>query len=162
MAGAAGEEATSAKESITEEKLIEAIPSKLERALRQSLAPNERVLVKLRGAFSEALICTDTRVLILKSGWMTGQIFGVGTFQVPYVAVAGAEVNFHLVTGYFEISAGGMQSTPKSFWQLGTKQTAAKASNCVSISGSPQAQNFRQASSLIMQMVAQSRLSSVR
>ena len=81
--------------------MIEQIPDRLERTLRQTLMPNERVLVKLKGAFKEALVCTDTRVLIMKGGWMTGQIFGTDTFQCPYSMVAGAEVRFHLLTGYF-------------------------------------------------------------
>jgi hypothetical protein len=135
--------------------MIEQIPDRLERTLRQTLMPNERVLVKLKGAFKESLVCTDARVLILKGGWMTGQIFGTDLFQCPYSNVAGAEVRFHLVTGYFELSAGGMQNTPKSFWEGGDKPAAAKAPNCVSISGPDMAQKFRQACTFIMQMAAQ-------
>jgi hypothetical protein len=135
--------------------MIEQIPDRLERTLRQTLVPGERVLIKLRGAFKEALVCTDVRVLILKGGWMTGQIFGTDTFQMPYSMVAGAEVNFHLLTGYFELSTGGMQGMPKSFWHGGKKPTAAKSPNCVSISGSVMAQKFRQASALIMGIAAQ-------
>ena len=135
--------------------MIEQIPDSLERTLRQTLAPGEQVFVKLHGAFKEALVCTSMRVMILKGGWMTGQIFGNGTFQCPYSMVAGAEVNFHLLTGYFELSTGGMQGTPKSFWQGGSKPTAAKSPNCVSISGSEMAQKFRQACALIMGMAAQ-------
>jgi hypothetical protein len=135
--------------------MIEQIPNRLERTLRQTLMPNERVFVKLKGAFKEALVCTDSRVLILKGGWMTGQLFGTDTFQCPYCNVAGAEVRFHLLTGYFELSTGGMKNTPKSFWEGGSKPTAAKAANCVSISGSEMAQRFRQASALIMGLAAQ-------
>jgi hypothetical protein len=135
--------------------MIEQIPDSLERTLRQTLAPGEQVFVKLHGAFKEALVCTSMRVMILKGGWMTGQIFGNGTFQCPYSMVAGAEVNFHLLTGYFELSTGGMQGTPKSFWQGGNKPTAAKSPNCVSISGSIMAQKFRQACAFIMEMAAQ-------
>jgi hypothetical protein len=136
--------------------MIEQIPDRLERTLRQTLMPNERVLVKLKGAFKEALVCTDARVLILKGGMMTGQILGTDTFQCPYSMVAGAEVRFHLLTGYFELSTGGMQNTPKSFWQGGTKPAAAKAPNSVSISGPEQARKFRQACAFIMQVAAQS------
>ncbi len=134
--------------------MIEAIPDRLERTLRQTLAPGERVFVQLRGAFTEALICTDTRVIILKGGWMTGQLFGTDTFQCPYANIAGAEVRFHLLTGYFEVSAGGMQNTPKSFWSTGDKPVAAKAPNCVSISGPDQANKFRQACAFIMARTA--------
>ena len=52
---------------------------------------------------------------------MTGQILGTDTFQCPYSMVAGAEVRFHLLTGYFDLSTGGMQNTPKSFWQGGSE-----------------------------------------
>ena len=52
--------------------MVEPIPDRLERTLRQTLASGERVFVQLRGAFTEALVCTDTRVIILKGGWMTG------------------------------------------------------------------------------------------
>jgi hypothetical protein len=135
--------------------MIEPIADKLERALGAALSPTEQVFIKLRGTFKEALVCTSTRVIILKAGWMTGQIFGTDMFQCPYVNVAGAEVNFHLLTGYFELSTGGMQGTPKSFWQGGSKPTAAKAPNCVSISGSEMAQKFRQACALIMGIAAQ-------
>ncbi len=135
--------------------MIEQIPDKLDRTLRHTLVPGERVFVKLRGAFREALVCTSMRVMILKGGLMTGQIFGTDMFQCPYTNVAGAQVNFHLLTGYFELSTGGMQNSPKSFWEGGGKPTAAKAANCVSISGTEQARKFRQASALIMGMAAQ-------
>lgn len=115
--------------------MIEPIPERLDGMLRQTLAPGERVFVQLRGAFTEALVCTDFRVLILKGGWMTGQFFGTNTFQCPYANIAGVEVKFQLVTGYFELSAGGMQNTPKSFWRSENKPRAAHALNCVSICG---------------------------
>jgi hypothetical protein len=134
--------------------MIEELPHRLEKALKQTLVPAERVLVKLKGAFDEGLICTDRRVIILKAGIMTGVIFGVDTFQVPYRSVAGAEVNFHLLTGYFELSTAGTQSMPKSFWQAGSKPTAARAVNCVSISGPDRATRFRQACSLIVSMAS--------
>ncbi len=134
--------------------MIEPIPDRLERTLRQTLAPGERVFVQLRGAFTEALVCTDTRVIILKGGWMTGQLFGTDTFQCPYANIAGAEVKFHLLTGYFELSAGGMQNTPKSFWKTDNKVRAANAPNCVSLAGPEQANRFRQACAFIMARTA--------
>jgi hypothetical protein len=131
--------------------MIEQIADTLERALSAALAPSEQVFVKLRGTFKEALVCTNTRVIILKAGWMTGQIFGTDMFQCPYSNVAGAQVNFHLVTGYFELSTGGMQNAPKSFWNSDKSVNAAKAPNCVSISGRDRAAKFRQACAFIMQ-----------
>jgi Short C-terminal domain len=77
-------------------------------------------------------------------------LLGTDTFQCPYANIAGAEVKFHLLTGYFELSAGGMQNTPKSFWKSDNKLRAADAPNCVSISGPDQARKFRQACGFIM------------
>lgn len=134
--------------------MIEPIPEPLERTLTSALAPNERVAVKLRGVYKEALVCTNIRVLILKAGFMTGQLFGTDVFQCPYPNVAGAQVNFNLVTGYFELSAGGMQNTKKSFWNNDKAVSAAKAPNCVSISGRVQADKFRQACAFIMHMAS--------
>jgi hypothetical protein len=130
--------------------MIEPVPDKLAGALRQTLARGERVFVQLRGAFQEALVCTDYRVIILKGGWMTGQWFGTDLFQCPYANVAGAQVSFHLLTGYFELSAGGMQNTRKSFWNSDAKVSAAKAPNCVAISGRERADRFRAACAFIM------------
>ena len=72
--------------------MVGPIPDRLERTLRQTLASGERVFVQLRGAFTEALVCTDTRVIILKGGWMTGQLFGTDTFQCPYRNIETVEV----------------------------------------------------------------------
>jgi hypothetical protein len=134
--------------------MIEPIPEKLERALGTSIHQNEPVAVKLRGVYKEALVCTNTRVIILKAGWMTGQWFGTDMFQCPYRNVAGAQVNFHLITGYFELSAGGMQNTTKSFWNTDKAVSAAKAPNCVSISGRDRAEKFRKACAFIMHMAS--------
>jgi len=134
--------------------MIEPIADTLERALGVALRPTEQVFIKLRGTFKEALVCTSTRVIILKAGWMTGQIFGTDMFQCPYSNVAGAQVKFHLVTGYFELSTGGMQNAPKSFWNSDKSVNAAKAPNCVSISGRDRAAKFRQACAFIMQRVS--------
>ena len=130
------------------------LPEILERALASALAPGERVFVKLKGTFKEALVCTDMRVMILKAGWVTGNLFGTNTFQCPYPNVAGAQVRFNLITGYFELSAGGMQNTPKSFWKNDSNVNAAKALNCVSLNSREQAGRFQQACAFIMSRAA--------
>lgn len=135
--------------------MLEQLPGTLEKVLNQTLAPGEQVFLKLKGTFKEALICTSTRVIILKGGWMTGQLFGANTFQLPYSNVAGAQVRFNLMTGYFELSAGGMQNTPKSFWNNDKSVNAAKALNCVSLSSREQADRFRQACAFIMARISE-------
>lgn len=121
----------------------------MEEALVGLLRPDEKVHIKLRGAFKEGLICTDARAIVLKGGFMTGQLVGTGSFQVPYGNVAGVEVKFHLLTGYFELSAGGMQSAPKNYWSRQKGTDPAKAPNCISLNTRDQAERFRQACAFI-------------
>lgn len=139
-------------------ELIQTIPAGLERTLGKNLTAGETVVIKLKGAWKEALVCTDRRVLILKSGFMTGQMFGSDFFQLPYPAVASAEVKFHLISGYFEVSAGGMQNTAKSYWSADRNTDPAKAPNCVSLNNRSMANTFRQACTAIMEMAAASRV----
>lgn len=138
-------------------ELIQAIPGGLERTLGESLTDGETVTIKLKGAFKEALICTDRRVLIAKSGFMTGQMFGGDLFQLPYAAIASAEVKFRLISGYFEVSAGGMQNTAKSYWSTDRNSDPAKSPNCVSLNSRAMANTFRQACTFIMEKVSASR-----
>lgn len=111
---------------------IEELPHRLRRALPEILVPGERVDIQLKGAFKEALVCTDRQVIILKAGFMTGQIFGSSAFQVPYKNITGVQIKKHLMSGYFELSAGGVQNVPVSYWGKGQRD-AAKRENCVSL-----------------------------
>jgi Bacterial PH domain len=86
--------------------LVDLLPERLQTVLSEMLEPDEVVCVALKGAFKEALICTNKRVMILKTGIMTGHTFGSSVFQLPYRSITSAQVNKHMVTGYFEISAG--------------------------------------------------------
>jgi hypothetical protein len=81
---------------------------------------------------------------------MTGQFFGTNTFQLSYAHVAGVQVRFNLLTGYFELSAAGMQSSDKEFWNRDKKFSPAKAPNCVSINGRGNAAKFQAACAFIL------------
>lgn len=130
------------------EELIERIPARLENKLASLLEAGESVCVKLRGVFKEALVCTDRRILILKTGYMTGHIFGTNVFQVAYRNVTTAQVNSHLITGYLEVSAGGVQNIPTSYWAQGSN-SAQKRDNCVSL-GRRHFQKFQRAAGFIV------------
>lgn len=137
--------------------LMEDLPDRLEAELQKLLSPGEPVLLKMKGAFKEGLICTDRRVIILKGGLMTGQIFGNDAYQEPYTNIAGVQVTFHLISGYFELNAGGMQNTRKSYWSSDGKSDPAKAPNCVSLNNKKQAERFRNACSFILTKIDESR-----
>ena len=137
--------------------LVAALPNGLERAVRRNLASGEEVHVKLKGAWQEALVCTDRRVLIVKRGLFTGHLFGSDVFQTPYGNVASAEVNFGLFTGYLEISTGGMQNTAKSFWSREPASDPAKAPNSIGLTSRGQAALFREACGWIMGRIEEGR-----
>lgn len=81
--------------------LDQTFPAVLEKVVQGNLASGETVPVRLRAAFKEALVCTDRRVMIIKSGFMAGQMFGSDVFQVPYGNIASAEVKYRILSGYF-------------------------------------------------------------
>ena len=88
---------------------------------------------------------------------MTGQVFGNEVYQEPYSNIAGVQVTFHLMSGYFELNAGGMQNSRKSYWPSDRRSDPAKAPNCVSLNNKKQAEKFRNACSFILNMVDQAR-----
>lgn len=135
------------------EGLIDALPNDLEKALSQVLAHGEEVTVKLKGAFKEALVCTDRRVIIVKKGFMTGQTFGSDAFQQPYRSIAGVQVKFNIMSGYVEVNSGGMQNVSKSYWAQSGSADPSKAPNCVSLNSKQQAERFRQAASYILERI---------
>jgi hypothetical protein len=129
--------------------LRDQLPGRLEKVLSEVLERDETVQVKLKGAFKEALVCTSKRVLILKAGFMTGQIFGSNIFQVPYRNITSAQVKEHLISGYFELSTGGEQNRPTSYWKTG-HDSAQNRENCVSLNSRDAFRKFREASTFIL------------
>jgi len=133
---------------------IEKLPDRIEATLAELLSgSSDAVILKLKGAFKEGLICTESRVIILKGGFMTGQMLGTNAFQQPYSNIAGVQVQWHLMSGYFELNGGGMQNTQKGYWSQNRKTDPAKAPNCISLNSKAQAEKFRQACSVILNKV---------
>jgi hypothetical protein len=62
-------------------ELIEPLPKRLEKELAKHLQRSETVLCTLRGAFKGGVVCTNTRVMILKGGLMTNQLLGNNMFS---------------------------------------------------------------------------------
>jgi hypothetical protein len=133
------------------------LPSKLENILQMTLLPDEIVHARLKGIFKEALICTSWRLLIIKAGFNTGNMFGSNVFQIPYRKITSVDVKLHVLTGYFEVSAAGMQDTAKNYWSVNSARGSPQRSpNCVSIrrrsprSNESSVDDFRGACTLIM------------
>jgi hypothetical protein len=127
----------------------ESILSDLKVEASSIIPPNEVVYVALKGAFKEYLFCTDRMVYIYKKGFMTGHTFGVGAFNMPYSNITNAEVDYHLTTGYFELSSGGLKNKPLNYWD-NKGNSPQKAPNAISITGSELRSLFDEAAHFIM------------
>ncbi|MFI3729461.1 SHOCT domain-containing protein [Vagococcus fluvialis] len=119
----------------------------------ENIPDSEEVFVALKGSFKEFLFCTDKNVYIIKKGFMTGNTFGSGHFKMPYRNITNVEISTQLIGGYFEISAGGIQNTDKSFWSTDKKMDPAKQPNTISLSGKDLKEAFQYAGSLILDKV---------
>lgn len=118
------------------------------------IGDNEILYVALKGTFKEFLFCTDKNVYIVKQGYMTGHTFGNGIFSMPHKNITNAEVNYgFLGNGYFEISAGGMQNTRKSYWSNDPDKSAAKQPNSISIASKVVSDSFNYAKNFILEKV---------
>jgi|SRR5579859_495090 len=88
--------------------------------LTKSLGPGEPVLAQINGVSDIAtLVLTDRRALIIKVGWRTGQTLGGKVTSFDYRNITSVEVRASIVTGSFEISAGGVQGPERSYWATG-------------------------------------------
>ena len=64
---------------------------------------------------------------------MSGHLLGKNSFQLPYRNISSVQVNKHVLSGYFEISSGGIQNTNKSYWSSDIDRSPQKAPNCISL-----------------------------
>lgn len=78
-------------------KLKDAFLSQTLEAAKGVIANDEVIIIALKGAFKEYLICTDKSVHIIKKGFMTGHTFGNGDFKMPYLSSveSGLSCSFH-------------------------------------------------------------------
>ena len=118
--------------------------------INKTVSPNETVIVAMKGIWKEYLICTDLQVYIIKRGLMTGHTFGGGVLKMPYHNITNAEVVYRMMTGYFELSAGGLENKHQTQYQ----SDPSKQPNCLSI-GRSDRNAFEKASSIIMEKVSE-------
>lgn len=105
----------------------------LEEIIAGVLPKGEKVEVAIKGAFREYLICTNKKVYIVKKGYMTDHTFGKGNFSIPYARVTNVEIDFHLGSGYFEISAAGLENKRLSYWANDRNENPATQPNCIAL-----------------------------
>ena len=121
------------------------------KAIEGIVPEDEPILLELKGAFKEYLICTEKMVYIVKKGFMTGHTFGNGAFHLPYSSITNAEVNMHFASGYFELSGAGLENKQLSYWSNNKKDSAQQQPNVISLTSRANANDFREAAQFIMQ-----------
>lgn len=87
---------------------------------------------------------------------MTGHLFDSNVYKLPYKNISSVNINYHLLTGYFEVSAGGVQNQQTSYWNNDGKSDPAKMPNAISLAGQDQAKIFREAADEINKMISES------
>jgi hypothetical protein len=82
--------------------------------LMRNLAEGERVLGQVIGNSRQAVIATDHKVLVIKTGVMAGQTFGGKATSIDYRTIVGVEVRTGFSQGEFEIIAASMQAPQRN------------------------------------------------
>ena len=94
--------------------LMEPLGKKEAANLAQQLVANETILGQVIGNFGQAVVATTLKIVIVKSGLMSGQTFGGKATTFDYRNIVGIEVRSGLVQGEFEILAGGLGNNQQS------------------------------------------------
>ena len=90
--------------------VMEPLGTKESDLLRRNLAQGERVLGLVIGNSRQAVVATDHKVLVIKTGIMAGQTFGGKATSIDYRTIVGVEVRTGFSQGEFEIIAASMQA----------------------------------------------------
>lgn len=104
-------------------------------SVRDHVNSNETVEILLRGAYKEYLVVTEKTLYIIKKGYMTGHLVGSGVFAMPLTQITNVFVDYHLATGYFAVSTGGVENVRKNYWSLDPNVDPGKAPNTIAIAG---------------------------
>jgi hypothetical protein len=86
---------------------MEPLGKKESEALRRHLARDEKILGQVIGSFNQAIVATDRKVMVLKSGIMAGQTFGIKETSFDYRLIVGVEVKSGFAQGEFQIISAG-------------------------------------------------------
>lgn len=131
------------------DELLDKLPENVAREIPDT----EKIELCLKGTNKEWLICTTAKLYIIKKGFMTGHTFGSGIYQMPYKNITGVQTEYHALSGYFQVSTGGMADKPKDYWGKGA-DTPQESPNCVTITGKILLARFRSACDFINNKIA--------
>jgi hypothetical protein len=88
---------------------VDILGRRLRREFDRNTRAGERARFCVRGVRGHALACLDDRILILKSGFYAGSMFGAMSATIYYEDVTGLQVGRHLLSGWIEIQSPSFQ-----------------------------------------------------
>ena len=86
---------------------IEPLKGGLLQALKDTLSAGEEPVIQLNGNSGEALVVTDSRVIILKAGYSSGAMFGRKAKSFPFEQISSVETSRAITAGRLQITAAG-------------------------------------------------------
>jgi hypothetical protein len=82
--------------------------------LKRNMASGERILGLVIGNFGQAVVATDHKLLVIKTGLMAGQTFGGKVTSFDYRTLVGVEVRIGWVNAEFEIIAAALSAPQRN------------------------------------------------
>ena len=117
---------------------VEAVCLKLKPRIKgslfQNLKQNEVVKVVIIGAGGQAIVGTDTRLFVLKAGFLAGATFGAEVTSWSYRNLLGIQIHKGMRTGGVVVQAPGQTGYQTSYWGSG-KDDLFKAPNAIPVAG---------------------------
>jgi hypothetical protein len=95
---------------------VETLHPKAQEALRQNLADGEEVLAVVHGARKSAMIATDRRVFIFKTGLASGSTFGSKFASFDYRNISSVQLHTGAMTGSAVLDVAGAAPVGSSYW----------------------------------------------
>lgn len=138
--------------------LIEELRGGLKKAFEENADPGDSVLICLNGNAGEALVATNSRVMILKAGYSSGAMFGRKVKSFRYDNISSVEFSCGVLAGRVQITVPGSVEVRHGFSEPDPISAFATASQAENVCNFPSAkrESFRAAANLIRERVDQS------
>jgi hypothetical protein len=99
--------------------LIQKLGGRGEKLVRDNIS-EDKIFVKLKGSFGEALVIADKNLYVLKWGFMAGNFLGGRCMSFGHRNIVGLEIKKGWTTGTFEVLTPATQNAQKSYWGMGS------------------------------------------
>lgn len=117
-----------------QDNLIQKLDGRGEKLVKANIG-EDKIIVKLKGSFGEALVITDRNLYVLKWGFMAGNFLGGRCMSFGLRNIVGLEIKKGWTTGTFEVLTAATQNAQKSYWGTGSNN-AIQSDNVITFQSS--------------------------